>query len=113
MEQYMTQFIALADGLKLSILLSMIAANVLIGIAASIYTGEFRLSAVADFMMKRVLPYIVAYFGVVVVAVVQSEWKALVTTIWAVLIAALVGHIAKNLKDMGVLLPDFIAGRKK
>lgn len=113
MENYLTQFIALANGVKLTVLLAFLVANFIIGLAASIYTGEFRLSAIADFMMKRVLPYVVAYIGIVIIVLVEPAWEVLVTIIWAILIAALIGHVAKNLKDMGIPLPNFIAGSKK
>lgn len=112
MEQYIAQFVALADGTKLTVLIGMVIANFLLGVAASIYTEEFRLEALADFLKNRVLPYIVTYFGVVVVAIVQPAWETYVTAVWGIIIAALVGHIAKNLKDMGLPLPDFIGGKK-
>lgn len=113
MEGYLNQFMALADGAKLSVLFALILANFLIGTAVSMYKGEFRLMAVADFMAKRVLPYVLAYFGVVMVALVEPSWEGIVTAVWAILLAALVGHILGNLRKLGIPLPDFLAGKKE
>ena len=112
-EQYLTQFIALADGMKLTVLMAMIFANFIIGCAVSIFAGEFRLKAIADFLYKRILPYIISYAAIVVVAVVQPAWEVAVTIVWAVIIAALVGAILGNLKEMGINLPESLAGDKQ
>ena len=112
MEQYLEQFVALADGTKLSVLVAMIFANLILGIATSIYTKTFRLKAVGDFLLTRVLPYILSYFAVVVVAVVEPAWEVAVSIVWAVIIAALAGAILANLKEMGISLPESLAGKK-
>jgi len=113
MEQYLEQFVALANGTKLSVLVAIIFANVVLGLAVSIYTRTFRLKAVADFLLSRVLPYILSYFAVVAIAVVEPAWKAAVTVVWGVIITALVGAVLAKLKEMGIQLPDFIAGKKE
>jgi len=113
MEQYLEQFVALANGAKLSVLVAMIFANLITGIAVSVYTGSFRLKQVADFLLTRVLPYVLSYFAVALVAVVEPAWQPAVTAVWAVIIAALAGAILANLKETGVNLPDFLAGGKE
>ncbi len=113
MEQYMEQFINLANGIKLSILVAMIFANLITGVAVSIFTGVFRLKAVADFLLARVLPGVLCYFAVVIVAVVEPAWQPAVTAVWAVIIASLTGAILANLREMGIDLPDFLAGGKE
>ena len=113
MEQYLEQFVALVNGTKLTILVAMVFANLLTGIAVSIYTGSFRLKLVADFLVSRVLPYLISYLAVGVVAVVEPSWKAAVTVVWGLIIVALAGAILTNLKEMGINLPDFLGGEKK
>jgi len=113
MELYLEQFIALANGTKLSVLVGMIFANLILGIAVSIYTKTFRLKAIADFLLSRVLPYILSYFAVVVVAVVEPTWEIAVTIVWGMIIAALAGAILTNLKEMGIKLPESLAGKKE
>ena len=112
METYLKEFIALADGVKLSVVVALIVANFITGIAASLYTGTFRLKAIADFLYSRVLPFILSYFAVVLVAVVEPNWKVAVPIVWAVIILALAGSILANLKEMGVHLPESLAGDK-
>jgi hypothetical protein len=113
MEQYIEQFISLANGIKLSILVAAIFANLVTGLAVSIFTGAFRLKETAGFLLTRVLPYVLGYFAVCFVAVVEPAWQPAVTAVWAVIIAALTGAILANLKEMGINLPDFIAGGKE
>lgn len=113
MEQYLEQFVTLVNGTKLSILVAMIFANLVTGVAVSIWTKIFRLKAVGDFLLSRVLPYVLGYFAVVIVAVVQPAWEIAVTIVWAVIIAALAGAILANLKEMGIKLPESLAGDKE
>jgi phage-related holin len=110
MENFMSEFIALADGIKLTTLAALIVANFLTGLAVSIYSKTFRLKEVGAFLCTRVLPYLVSYGAVCVIAVVEPEWKTSVTIIWGIIIAALVGAILTNLKEMGIKLPDSLAG---
>jgi len=110
MEQYLAQFVALVNGTKLSVLVAMVFANLLTGIAVSIYTGSFRLKLVADFLVSKVLPYLVNYMAVAIVAVVEPSWKAAVTVVWGLIIVALAGAILTNLKEMGISIPDFLGG---
>ena len=113
MEQYLEQFVALVNGTKLSIMVAMVFANLITGIAVSIFTSKFRLKEVADFLMSRVLPYILSYLAVGVIAVVEPSWKAAVTVVWGLIIVALAGAILTNLKEMGISIPDFLGGEKK
>ena len=113
MEQYLEQFVALVNGTKLTVLVAMVFANLLTGIAVSIYTGSFRLKLVADFLVSKVLPYLVSYMAVSIVAVVEPSWKAAVTVVWGLIIVALAGAILTNLKEMGINLPDFLGGEKQ
>ena len=111
-EEYINQFILLANGVKLTTLISLIFANLILGIAVSVYTGTFRLKCVADFLAKRVLPYTLGYFAIVVIAMVENTWIPAITVTWALILAALFGSILKNLKDMGISIPKVLAGEK-
>ncbi len=110
MENFLNQFIALADGVKLTLLIVLIAANLLAGIAVSIYTRTFRLKQVGDFLISKVLPYVLSYFAVCFIAVVEHSWMPAVTVVWGVILAALIGAILTNLKEMGINLPNILAG---
>ncbi len=110
MNEFIAQFIALADGVKLSLLAVLIAANFLTGIAVSIYTKTFRLKEVGSFLCTRVLPYLISYIAICVIAVVESSWTVAVTVVWGVILLALIGAILTNLKEMGINLPNSLAG---
>jgi len=112
MEQYLAQFVALADGAKLSVVVAMIFANLITGIAVSIYTKAFRLKAMGDFLVSRMLPYVLSYFAVVAVAMVEPTWEVAVVIVWGVIVLALIGAILTNLSEMGIKLPETLAGEK-
>jgi len=112
MEGYMTQFIALVDGTKLTVLVALILANFILGIAVSIKSKTFRLKEVGDFMLSRVLPYILGYFAIGILAVVEPSWQAAVTVAWGVIVLALVGAIVSNLKEIGINVPDSLGGNR-
>jgi len=107
---YLNQFIALADGFKMLVLGVLIGANLLTGIAVSIRTKSFRLKQVGDFLISKVLPYIICYFAVCFITVIEPSWQAAVTVVWGIILAALVGAILTNLKEVGINLPDILGG---
>jgi ABC-type phosphate/phosphonate transport system permease subunit len=112
-EHYLEQFINLANGTRLTVLVAMIFANLLTGVGVSIYTRTFRLKAVGNFLLSRGLPYVLSYFGVAVVAVIEPAWQVAVTAVWGIIVASLVGAILTNLKEVGIALPDFLADGKE
>ena len=113
MEQFIEQFVDLANGFKLTVLVGLIFANLVSGIAVSIYTKTFRLKALGNFLFSRVLPYVLSYFTVVIVAVVAPVWEVALRVVWGLIIATLAGAILSNLKEMGVNLPESLAGNKE
>ena len=112
LEGYIQQFITLLDSAKLFTLFAMVLANLVSGIAVSIYTKTFRLKAIADFLLSRILPYVLGYMTVGIVAVVQPAWSMAVTVVWAFILLALAGAVLANLKEMGISLPEALAGNK-
>lgn len=110
MEGYIDQFIALVNGTKLTVLCALILANFILGIAVSIKSKTFRLKEIADFMVSRIVPYVLGYFTVGILAIVEPFWASWVTAAWAIIILALVGAITANLKEIGINLPESIGG---
>ena len=99
-------FVNLADGVKLSTIMALIFANVALGLAVSFYTRTFQLKQVGDFLYKRVLPYVLAYFAVVAVAMADDTWKPAVVAVWGIILASLLGAIYQNLQELGLPLPN-------
>ena len=109
----LSQYAALVDGVKLTLLVALIITNFVTGIAVAIKSNTFHLKEMAGFLYSRVLPYIVGYLGVGVVALVDKSWEWAVTAVWAIILATLVGAILQNLEELGVKIPDFLAGNKQ
>ncbi len=110
MEAILNQFLALADGTKLVVLAALIAANFLGGLGVALHTGNFQLKKVADFLVSRVIPYILGYFVVVFLVLAEPSWAIAIPIVWGVIVAALVGAILAHLRELGVNLPDILAG---
>ncbi len=96
----------------------LIFANVVVGIAVSLYTREFRLGMVADWLMTRALPYLLGAGTVqLVLLTVPPAWSGLSqaasTTVWLFVCGALVGKILAALKEIGLPAPEILTDQKK
>lgn len=112
MVDYLQQFVELVDGIRLSCLMVLIIANFLTGLAVSIKTSTFRLKELADMMTTRILPYVLGYMAVGVVALVDQTWLIAIPIVWGVILLTLVGAIIQNLKELGISLPNTLGGSK-
>lgn len=86
-------------------ILFLVAANVIAGVAASLATKTFRLWALADFTTTRLIPYLLGYASVRLVTAVMPEWQSYGDAVWALIVAALVGHIVASLQAFGLQPP--------
>lgn len=109
MEQYIEQFIALGNTYKLTVIIALVAANFLTGVVASIYMKTFSLKYVGNFLGTKIIPFVLGYYVIVLVAVVQPMWQQWIPWLWGIIVAALSGSILSNVKALGVKLPDSIA----
>ena len=94
---------------QVRLILALIAADVLLGIAASIRAGQFQLSRLGAFLGSKVVPYLLGYAGVRLVAEVMPEWAPYSTAVWLVVVAALVGDLTANLQQLGLPLPPALS----
>jgi hypothetical protein len=109
-QELIAKYISLIDGLKMSLLMALIAANLLTGLAVSIKTATFRLKELGSLLTTRILPYILGYLAVGVVGLVDETWQVAIPVVWGVILLTLVGAIIQNLKELGVNLPDSLGG---
>jgi phage-related holin len=109
---FIANFKAMIDGVKLTTLVLLILANFVLGIAVSIKTGTFNLRDAGTFLYTRVLPYVVGYMGVGLIATFDNTWAWAVTATWGVIDATLAGSILQNLQDLGLPVPSMLAGGK-
>jgi len=110
MEGYIQHFIELVDGIKLTTLMAFITANFLTGLAVSVKSGSFRLKELGLMMRDRIIPFILGYLAVGVVALVDATWQVAVPIVWGIIILTLAGAILQNLKELGINLPDSLGG---
>ena len=93
------------DGAKVIICHTLI--NVVVAIAAALMSGEFQLAKLAEFLIKKLLPYTAVYVVVKIAGLTAGlDWLAPVT--WAAIEATLTGDLADNLVKIGLPLPDGI-----
>ena len=111
MVEYIDKLVGLIDGFKLNVVMVLIIANLLTGVAVSIKTGTFRLKELGNLMTTRIIPYVLGYLAVGVVAVIDGTWVVAVPVTWGIIVLTLAGAIIQNLKELGINLPDILGGR--
>jgi hypothetical protein len=85
-----------------------IALNLAVALAAAIRTGTFELAKIAEFLYRKLLPYLIVFtVATAVSGALSIGW--LVTVMWALIELALLGDMVDNLRKMGVPIPDEIA----
>lgn len=93
-------------------LVALIVANLALGIVASLRAGDFRLSRVADWLWSRVIPLLVGYGAAAFVAASNPSIAWLREAALVTLTGALLGYILSSFRDLGISLPDSIAGKQ-
>jgi phage-related holin len=100
------EFVKVADSVKLSTLIVLILVNVGLGMAVAIMSSKWQLSKVADWLKTRVVPYVLGYFTICLVATVDESWNTMVVATWGFIVAFFMSKIVQNLKDIGLPVPD-------
>ena len=89
-----------------------IAASVLVNtslaVAASIRNSDFHLPALANFLWRHLLPYVVAYVSIRIAAD-ELGLQAVATATWFIIEASLIGRIVASLHELGIPLPENLA----
>lgn len=87
-----------------------IGANLVVALAAAIYTGEFMLAKVGEFLYKKVLPFVLVFgFCAGLGEAAGLGWLAIAA--WAALEANLLGDLADNLAKLGLPMPEALTKR--
>jgi len=106
--EYVKQLLVLIwsfDGVK--VIVAHTAINVVVAIAAAVVSGTFELAKVAEFLIKKLLPYVAIYFIVKAFGLAAGlEWLGPV--VWTAIETSLAGDLADNLVKLGLPLPDGI-----
>ena len=85
-----------------------ILVNTALAVAASIRNSDFHLPALANFLWRHLLPYVVAYVSIRITAD-ELGLQALATATWFIIEASLLGRIAASLHELGIPMPDGLA----
>lgn len=100
-------------------ILGLIAADVMSGIAKSLYDGDFRLAATGDFLWTRAIPFILGAGSLqVILLTVPPDYQGAVTSglstaVWVAALGALVGQVLDNLRQMGLPIPAILTAKQK
>lgn len=93
-------------------LVALIAANLVLGILASLRNGDFKLTRLADWLWSRVIPLLVGYGVAAFLAYSNPDLAWLKEAAFGTLTLTLLGYILSNLRDFGVNLPDQVASKE-
>ena len=85
-----------------------ILVNTALAVAASIRNDDFHLPALANFLWRHLLPYIVAYVSIRITAD-ELGLQAIATATWLIIEASLIGRIVASLHELGIPLPENLA----
>lgn len=105
--------------------LALLAANVILGVAVALWTKTFRLGSLADWLVTRAIPMLLAAGGVQIVlmflpgAGLPEEWTTPIqwvgSAVWLMAAGGLVGKIFTNLQVIfpHIPIPDFLKDKPK
>jgi hypothetical protein len=114
-----TQILAsFAHDQQVGVVLSLIVADFILGVAAAFKLGTFRLTYLANFARNDLLGKVFPWFVVFALDKASSgtgivgpiDWSQANTVAFAAVTLAMAGSILKSLADFGVTLPAALAG---
>lgn len=92
---------------QVKFLISHIAINTVAAIAVSIYTSEFRLGKLGEFLYRKLIPYILIFAAVAALGE-AANLAPLADIVWLSLEAQLLADLLDNLKKIGIEIPDWL-----
>ena len=78
--------------------------NLAVALAAAINTDTFEFAKVAEFLYRKLLPYLIV-FAVASTAGASLGMAWLATAVWALIEMSLIGDLVDNLKKLGIPIP--------
>lgn len=105
---YINEYLALVDGVKILTILALFAVDFVLGIVVAIKEKTFQLSKIAEFLNTSVLYFLGGYLLLGVAGVAEpSIGNELVVGAWILLDATMVGFILAKCKKLGLTnIPD-------
>jgi len=93
---------------EVQFIVASILVNTALAVAASIRNSDFHLPALANFLWRHLLPYVVAYASIRIAAD-ELGLQAVATTTWFIIEASLIGRVVASLHELGIPLPENLA----
>lgn len=90
------------------ILMSHVAINTVVAVAAALQAGDFQLGKLFEFLWRKLLPLVLVY-GAVKAVGVDAGLDYLAPIVFAMIETALLSDLAENLARLGVPLPERVA----
>lgn len=111
---------AFFEDTRVQVILLLVALDLLLGVGASLYKKDFRLSYVVDFarndLLGKLLPFAVIYAGYKYaqnadIVIPGLDMEVVMNAMWVIVLAALVGSLLHSLKEFGFnVIPEFLGG---
>jgi len=89
-------------------IITLIAADVVLGIIAALMKKDFRLGKLANFMFKPVLGYVFGFAIIVLISQVLPSLAMIAQVSYILIILTLIGSILNNLSKLGLKLPAYL-----
>jgi hypothetical protein len=90
------------DGVKLICIGVLL--NVVLAVAAALQNGRFSFAVLGEFLLRKLLPYVMVYVVFKLVAG-ETEFAWVSVAVWALIQGMIVSSIVEKLADLGVPIP--------
>lgn len=102
---YVRQYIALVNGIKLVTIFGLIALDWALGVFEAIISKKFEWNKLADFLDTKVLKLVGGYFFVGVFAFAEPAISTLaITATWGIIEATLIADCINHFKEIGIVI---------
>lgn len=105
------QYVDLVNGWKLVTIVVLIIANFVFGVVAGLKDGTFQMNKIAEYLQVRVLYYVLGYFTLALVALINNDFAALVPTSFATIVAFFTTRIYSQFQTLIPLPTIAVSGR--
>lgn len=104
---YLKQYFALVNGVKLISMFGLIALDWVLGVSVAVWSGKFEWNKLATFLDTNVLRLAGGYFLVGVFAIAEPGLGIpAVTGTWLIIDATLIADCVNHFKELGVLIKN-------
>ena len=102
---YVRQYIALINGIKLVTMFGLIGLDFVLGVVTAIASKKFEWNKLADFLDTNVLKLVGGYFLVGLFAFAEPGLATVaITSTWAIINATLIADCINHFKELGVII---------